>query len=132
MIFVFPITTPPNTPQSAPLVTTLQLSGGIITEGQLQFPGGVLALCHISIFYGLFQLWPSNQDGTFATNDETILWSDDYPLLQPPFVLTAETWNDDDTYPHTITVRIVISPADQGQTLADQIANTLLQYGVQS
>jgi len=126
MIFVYAITTPANTPASAPLITTLLLDAGTITRIDLQFPLGVSAVAHIQLSQGLNQVFPTNPDGAFATSNETITWNEDYDLDQPPYRLTATTWNTSSTYSHTITVRIVMTPAAQpGSDLKSQIESLL-------
>jgi hypothetical protein len=114
MIFVFPITTPPNTPATAPLVTTMNLTAGTITKMDIQYPLGVSGLAHIQISYGLNQIFPNNPDGSFATSNETITWEEDFDLTGPPYSLFATTWNLDPNWPHTITVRIVMQAAEYG------------------
>lgn len=108
MIFVYAITTPANTPQSAPVVTNMELDAGQITHVDIQYPLGVSALANIQITDGLHQVFPTNSDGAFATSAETIGWNDDYLLNQPPYSLTAYSWNLDPLWPHTITVRFEI------------------------
>ena len=126
MIFVFPVTTPANTAESAKQKTALKLTAGHINFVELHFPPGVNALAHLSINYGLYQLFPSNQDADFSSGSETIDWIEDIELDQPPFEFVAYSWNDDDTYEHTITVRISITTGKGGQSLQDQIAALLL------
>lgn len=109
MIYVFAITTPANTPQSQAQQTILPLSQGTITRVELQFPLGVNGLAHIGLNRGVHQLWPSNQSGNFSTGNETIGWTEDQELQFDPYQLEAYTFNDDPSYSHTITVRILMS-----------------------
>jgi len=126
VIFIFPIKTPKSTPQSAPLITPLQLASGTITRVEMQFPLGVSALANIQLNLGLWQIFPSNQDSAFATSNETIGWDEDYDLDQPPYQLVATSWNNDPNWDHTITVRIVMTPIDTTQiALANEIAALL-------
>lgn len=125
MLFVFPILVPANTPQSAKKKTTLQLTAGTITRVMLQFPAGALGLDHISLNNGLNQVWPANPDATFQTSDEVITWLEEYVLDTAPYTLDAYTWNDDDTYDHTITVRLELTPAAAQSGLLDQVKSLL-------
>ena len=127
MIFVFPITIPPNTPQTAPIVTSLQLTAGTITQVSIQVPSGVLALASIALFNGLYQLFPSNPESAFATSNETITWIDQEEISQPPYALTAKAWNTDSVNAHTLTVRIVMLPPAAVQNLAAEVAALLSQ-----
>jgi hypothetical protein len=125
MFYEFGITIPANTPASAPVIADLPMTAGKITHVFVQFPAGHLGLTHIFIRDGLFQVWPSNQGADFSTSDETIGWLEEYPLGDPPYDLQAYAWNLDDTYQHTITVRIELQPAEQEPSLSDQIKSLL-------
>ena len=109
MIYVQPLDIPANTPASLPLTATMQLSSGTITLVAIQFPSGVNALAHLQIWNGLHQLFPTNQNGDFATGAETIVWDEDEVIDQPPFQLTLIGWNLDTVYDHTITTRIAMA-----------------------
>ena len=122
MIFVQPVTIPANTPATAPLVTTMNLAAGRITLMAIQFPSGVNALAHVQVWRGLHQLFPTNQDGDFATGAETIVWDEDETIDQPPLSLTIYAWNADTVYSHTITVRAAMSPLAAPPDLAQQVA----------
>lgn len=122
MIYVFPITTPANTPAIARQKTILDLARGRVTRGMLEFPSGHVGLTHIAINDGLHQLWPTNADGDFSASNETISFAEDYSLLSGSYQLQAYTWNEDDTYDHKITVRIELEALEQSTTsLWDEI-----------
>lgn len=110
MIFVDHLTIPANTPDTAPVTATLDVILGTITLVSVQFPPGVNALAHFKIKWGLYQLFPSNQAGDFSTGGETIAWDEDLVIDHEPAQLTLEGWNEDDTYDHTITCRVVMQP----------------------
>jgi len=122
MIFDVHIKTPANTTQLNPLVTSIPIVSGTITEMNIQFPPGVNALAHLKLLWGLYQLFPSNEQGDFATGGETIAWAEAIDISSEPLRLTAVTWNEDTVYDHTITVRIVITPASGGQSISDVVA----------
>jgi hypothetical protein len=122
MIFDTHIPTPANTAKLSPLTTIIPIVKGTITQMFVQFPPGVNALAHLKLLWGLYQLFPSNEQGDFSTGAETIVWDEDIVIDHDPAQLTAITWNEDDTYQHTITVRIVISPQAPGHNINDVIA----------
>lgn len=119
MIFIFPITTPANTPATAKQKTILQLAAGTITHVEAQFPPGVNALAHIQITDGLHQLYPTNPEADVATGAETVLWNDSHELKPGSCQLYAYTWNEDDTFQHTITVRIEVREPAAGNVAAE-------------
>jgi hypothetical protein len=125
VFYVFPITTPANTLESAKQKTTLKLTSGRITQVQVQFPSGHIGLTHISLNVGLYQLYPANPEAQFSSSGETICFVEDITLASPPYEMEAYTWNEDDTYEHTITVRIHIEPATATRTLAEEVAALL-------
>jgi hypothetical protein len=125
VIYVFPITIPANTPESAPVIQTLQLSRGRITQMHVQFPSGHLGLTHIGLSHGLHQLYPSNPEARFSSSGETVMWAEDELLSTPPYTLEARAWNEDDTYPHTITVRVVFETVAEQTSLVSEIAELL-------
>jgi len=129
MIFVFPITIPKNTPASSPLVETLQLASGIIEEAQLFFPPGPIGLAHLYVTNGLNQVWPSNPEQDFASDDETISWADEYPVSQPPFQLVAYGYNLDSLNDHTLTLRVVMVQQVSASSIAQQVTLLLGSSG---
>ena len=127
MFYVFPITIPANTSEAQRTRTTLKLTAGRITRVHLEFPAGHVGLTHIHVNCGLHQLWPTNPDADFSSSNETISFIEDLLLDIPPFTLTAHAWNLDDTYEHTITLRIELESLKSGRSLAEEIAALLEQ-----
>ena len=121
MIYVFPLLIPANTLETAKQRTVLALARGRITRVMIEFPAGHVGLTHLYIRRGLFQVWPANPEVNFKSSNETILWDDDYDLTAAPFELVAYAWNEDDTYEHTITVRIVIEAPAVERSLVEEV-----------
>lgn len=122
MIFVAAITTPQLTTKSAPKITQIPVVAGTINRILIFFPPGVNALAHIKLLWGLYQLFPSNDQADFAGGDVLIDWAEDVEIAAAPFALTAITWNDDDTYPHTITVHVVVQPSSPSNDITSVLA----------
>ena len=108
MFFDHRVTVPANTTQASPHRETLPLDAGTVTQVDVVFPPGPAGLLHVTIWQGAAQLWPSNGDGSFASDAETLSWAEDFDLLQPPHELTAVCWNDDDSYPHSAVLRFAL------------------------
>lgn len=106
MLYVFDFETPANTPATAKKRTALRMSAGIIQKIEIVIPPGPAHLLHLQITDGLHQVWPSNEEGDFAGDNDRIDFEDYYELLQPPFELYAYTWNEDEVYPHRVIIRI--------------------------
>lgn len=126
MIFVEHLTIPANTPSDSPVDATLDIIRGRITLVSVQFPPGVNALAHLVVRWGAYQLFPSNQSGDFSTGGETIPWDESLDVDAEPLKLTLIGWNEDTTYDHTITLRVVMQPATN-QAGASQAISELLQ-----
>jgi len=106
MIYAYDITTEANVTQSAALRTPLKVTKGLVYQVEVEFPPGPLGLCHVSIQDGGYQIWPSNSEFDFHGDNGYITFPDTYLKLTAPFEFTAVTWNEDDTYDHTIHIRL--------------------------
>ena len=122
MIFVFDITTPHATPQESAVTTLMPVIVGTITKMSVWFPPGANGLAHIKFLAGLFQLFPSNEQSNFSSGGEAIEWDEDIEIDTEPAQLVAITWNDDTTYDHTISVRVVMQPPQQSLTTTQVFA----------
>lgn len=105
MFYEHAVTTPANTPKASPLQTEIVLAPGVVRFVELQFPRGCVGLVHARIRDELHQVWPTNPDGDIASDDARIAWSEEWPITNVEGRLILETWNDDDSFPHTVTFR---------------------------
>ena len=112
MIYSYDIPTPANTLESAPVETECILPTGRIARVDVLFPPGCAGLAHIQVYRGLHQLWPANAGASFVGDGMIVTWEEDYMLTDEPFMFRALSWNLDDTYPHTITLRINLLDTD--------------------
>jgi hypothetical protein len=121
VFYIFAISTPANTAETAKVKTVLQLTRGHISQIQVHFPSGHIGLTHIQLTRGLHQFYPTNPEANFSSSGEAIVFAEDFDLAVDPFQLEAYTWNTDDTYDHTITVRVLIEPLEEKRSLLDEI-----------
>jgi len=112
MIYRFSIKTPKNTPEKNKIKTDLKLTAGVIHQVDIQFPPGPEALLHVQIHHGLYQVWPSNPEESFASDAVTITFREFYDFTETPYVLSVYTWNEDDTYDHEVIIRLGILPKE--------------------
>ena len=129
MFYVFAIATVANTPATAKLKTILQLQRGRVTGLQVHFPSGHIGLTHIQLSRGLHQFYPSNPEANFSSSGEAIVWDEDFLLDHQPFQLEAYTWNTDDTYDHTITVRVEMEALKEETSLLDELKSLFSSEG---
>jgi len=112
MYYDFSFTIPANTLKKSPTELEVKLTSGVIHRVEIGFPSGCAGLVNLAIRKGLHQVWPTNPDGAFNTNDYTITINEFYPLTTAPYKLTLQGWSLDDTYPHTIEVRFALLPPE--------------------
>jgi len=126
MFYEFAVIVPKNTTEASPLKTDVLLAPGVIRYVEVQFPRGCVGLAHAAIHDELHQVWPSNPDGDIASDNARIAWRDDFPITNAENRLILRTWNEDDSYSHTITFRFEVLE----QHLYDQqrFALTALDY----
>ena len=132
MFYVFPVTIPANTPASAKVKQILKIARGRIRRIHVHFPSGQIGLTHIQLNYGLHQFYPTNPEANFSSSGETIEFAEDLVLDSPPYDLQAYAWNLDDTYEHTITIRIDLESLTPGRSLAEELAELLQPAEVSS
>ena len=110
MLFQADITIPKNTLVTTPTIVTFGIAKGIITKIMVRPRPGHAALAHLVILHHEHQMAPSTGNMDFHGDTFPIDWEEYYESYQPPFELKLVGWNDDDTYPHTFTVYVVVLP----------------------
>lgn len=110
MLYEYSLTIAANTPATAPATLAAPLAPGTVARVDVQFPSGCVGLVHVQIWRREHQVWPGNLDGNIAAEGLVVSWPDDYDLDDEPFGLEVRGWNDDDTFPHTITFRFALLP----------------------
>ena len=114
MFYDYSIAIPANTTKANSVIEICKMTYGIIKHVAIAFPPGPKGLAHLTVYRFEHQVWPSNPDGDFAWDNFTIEFNEEFDLTEKPHVLTLRGWNDDDTYPHTITVRFELGGKEWG------------------
>jgi len=109
MIYEFTITTPANTPESSKQKTVLKLEAGTITDLKVLFPPGCAGLHYLQICKGGHQIFPKQLNYFRGDNVLLDFPSPDILLYDQPYELDAYTWNEDDTYDHSVDIYIEIT-----------------------
>lgn len=107
MDYWFAVTTSANTVKADRIKTELKLTSGVITKVWMLHPEGCHGLAYASVWRGGHQLYPNNPENAYHGNDVPMIWEDNYKL-DSPALLRLETWNLDDTYEHTVYVKITV------------------------
>lgn len=85
---------------------------GIIHQISIFGPAGTHGLAKMQIFYGSHQIWPSTTGKNYNPDDNEIKFSEFYRIGTDEPYLVVKTWNDDDKYKHTLSLRISILPPE--------------------
>ena len=109
MQYKFAIETPSGTERTSPKETKINLVSGIVDQVMIEFPAGCAGLVGVRVLQGLFQLWPLTSGEWFVTDNFTVVFPEHFELPQPANQLRVETYNEDDTYDHTIDIAFTIS-----------------------
>jgi len=104
--FEFDAETPANTTETSPVKTKMKLTAGVIHYVEFMFPAGCVGLAHARVKHFGAPLWPRNIDGNLKGDNLVIRFSEVYELKPGNNTLELYTWNEDDTYSHTVTCRI--------------------------
>jgi hypothetical protein len=119
MFYDFAITIPKGTTQADPVEQVLKLTYGVIRRVEVEFPAGCKGYAHLVLLHEEHQLYPTNPDEDFNTEDYIIPIDDYFPLTTEPYSLKAVGWAPNAAYDHTITIRIGILPVEIASPLLD-------------
>lgn len=106
---------PKNTTETAKLCTEVEPGGEILTRIQIAFPRGCAGLARAQLYQGGFQVFPGNLQGHIRGDAVEVDASLRYDMRQNAGPWYWYTWNTDDTYQHTLTLRM--ETFEEGQLL---------------
>lgn len=115
MDFLKYISTPKNTPESSPLVSTLKLTSGLLSGGFVYFPTGPAGLLHFQARRGVHQIIPFNTGENYRLNACIVPFHLKIDLLEPPYCIDCVTWNASTEYDHALTVCFFLDPRGEGR-----------------
>jgi hypothetical protein len=123
------ISTPKNTLEADPLITTIKLTKGRLTGGSLFFPSGPSGKLHFIARIGVHQIIPFNTGQNLRLDDCVVPLSLGFDLIEPPFDLDCETWNDSTLYDHVLTLILNIEPMIDEEHDIKSLINKFWFYG---
>ncbi len=123
--FAKTITVPKNTPSTSPLADTIEIQAGVIHRVRVSIPSGHAGLTGIHILRGLHQIAPTSGTEWFTGDDAAVDYQEFIEVLESPFMLYLEAYNEDDTYDHTFVVSIGVLP--RYVLLPQEILQSVLQ-----
>lgn len=110
MLYSKDITVTKATTEATLETTRIKMHSGIITNIGVYFPPGCVGLVKVRLRIGRHQIAPFNPSGQFVGNDQYIWYNEFLPLVDEPYVVWCEAWNEDAVYDHTVTVQMNILP----------------------
>lgn len=125
------ISTPKNTTEADPLITTIRLTKGRLAGGSIYFPSGPAGKLHFIARIGVHQIIPFNTGQNVRLDDCVFPFSLGIDLLEPPFELISVTWNDSTLYDHVLTVNLHIEPMLDAEHDIKALINKFWFYGGQ-
>ncbi len=100
------ITVPLSTPARAPLLVRVPIGEPIVNSVKVQFPRGCAGLVGVRLLDRSMQFAPLPAPGWIVADDAVIGWAENKKLAGSPFEISIELYNEDDTYPHVISVYV--------------------------
>ena len=108
MLFAKCIPISANTLKASPLVTMIPICEGVIKRVWVRWRWGSGGLCGCRILYGSFQVWPLSMTQWFVSNVQDMAFDENMSIADVPHEFRIESYNDDDTFPHTLMVAFSI------------------------
>ena len=132
MIYDWAFTLPINGSTSALTSQKVDITPGVVTRVMVSFPSGCAGLVHVRIRKALHQYWPINPDGWLAEDAVALDFAEHLELPEDAQELTLEGYNEDDTYSHTLQVKLIVLPYDIGRPpnwpqILSSVFNTLFR-----
>jgi len=109
--------------------TVVKLTHGVIHQLGIYFPPGCANTIHTVINRGLYQIFPTNPDGTIKGDSINVEGREFYTVIKAPYQVEVVAWADGATYDHTITVRLWLMKIWQLMPFSDEMYMLSLQEG---
>lgn len=110
MDHVFDLTIPANTTEAVPLELDVDIGEGVVHFVTVQFPRGCAGLAHGRVRQALTPRWPSNEGVDYNWVNYVHEIREHFLIKKGDAPFTLVGWNEDDTFPHTLTFRFSILP----------------------
>jgi len=85
----------------------------VIKRIEIEFPWGCAALVGFKLFHGTHQIQPINPEAWIVSGGGLLMYDEPYWLRERPYILEAHCYNLDDTYDHTLQLRIVVGTPEE-------------------
>jgi len=128
MFLFIELTIPAQTPETSPATKPIQLTEGVITYWWVGFPPGCAGLAHVAIYEFEHQILPRGEDQDIYWDGYIYSVPDHYEMVDEPYQIEVRGWNEDDSYPHTITVGVALEeiPEVTTESLLERLLRALV------
>ncbi len=104
------LTIPANTLEAGVVSEKLVCTHGVVHRVEVEFPKGCSGLAYFRVKVSEHQIWPTNPGEWFRSDDHAIGFNEYFQFYDSPYELKLEGYNLDDSYSHSITLRVGILP----------------------
>ena len=111
MLFTWNVIVPANRLESDPVIETLQLSAGVITQIGVKFPAGCNGMVGVRLKHAEAQIFPVPRGEWVSGDDEEVVSAEHLEFSREKEALKINAISPDTDYNHTVTVRITMLPA---------------------
>lgn len=101
------LTIPAGTAEATPSSTTISLNKGELRRIDIMFPPGAAALAFVRISEGATDVLPTTAGEWISWDDLFVSFPIQYGVTADATTFTIEGYNDDATYPHTVTLHFI-------------------------
>lgn len=96
-----------------PLIFPVKLASGIIKTVEIYFPLGCRRTVRCSLFDRAAQVLPSNADGFYSLDGDTVRANLHYDMDAKDNILYLVAWSIGSVYDHTLTLHIEVQGKDE-------------------
>ena len=112
MVYAASIKTEHGKSEADATETPLKVVKGLIYRLEVEFPPGCCGLVHMQLYDAGYMVYPATPGVSFHGDNATIGFDDCYLKGSAPYTFIIKTWNEDDTWDHTIQVRVAMASAE--------------------
>jgi len=132
-VYVEVLKIPANTPETSPVERRITIEPGVVHRWSVLFPAGCHTLVRFAILYGESHIFPAGKGRWIRGDDETVVYDDRWHTPDRPTTLRLVGWSEDDTFDHTLYIRIGVLPPEEVsfvrtvEIMAQKLANALMR-----
>jgi len=110
MLYAKHVLFPAAQTEATKTISRFNINKGWIYRAWLIFPPGCAGLVKIRVLHQGHPIIPVNKTDYVKADNYTFELPMYYEVPEEPYQITFEGWNEDDIYPHTITLMLLILP----------------------